>query len=460
MADGGHLPVRADLDAEAAVLSAALLDDGAALEVVDSLEPADFWSDANRIVFESLCELVRAGSRADAVMLSSALRASGKLERIGGMAYLAQLADATPAVAHVRDHAKVLRDLARLRRARDTFRALSAEASAVELGDVDEWLEKAETRAYQATAERRGIEETAVTYGELAVETYRAIEAAADRRERGEPVGYGVTTGLRCLDNHLGGYLGGQFVVIAARPRCGKSSLAAQAAEAIAAGNQAVVFLSLEMTRQELMERSLARRTGTPARGLREGAPNDWKALANATEDVSRLPLIIDDESDVTPLRARAKVRRHYAQLRSRFPGIGLGAVFVDYLQLMNPDPGEARRSETRAIELGRITRSLKLLAKELNVPVIALSQLRRPEKNAKVLPPTLEDLRDSGRIEEDADVVILLHREDLYRQKHEERTNEADIIVAKARGNEEAVHTVKWDGRRTEFYEQQGSML
>lgn len=454
MADGDRAPIRADLDAEAAVLSAALLDDGAALDAVDSLEPSDFWADANRIVFETIRDVVRTGARADVVTVSSAIRASGKLERIGGTPYLAQLADATPAVSHVRDHANVVRNLARLRRAQNLFRKLSIEAGTVEVGDVDEWLSQAEASAYQATAERRGIEETAMMYGELALDTYRAVEQASERRKAGEEVGYGVTTGLKCLDRHLGGYFGGQLIVIAARPRCGKTSLAAQAAEAIAAGSQAVVFLSCEMTRQELMERAIARRIGVPVRYLRQGLPGDWNVLARTTEELSRLPLIVDDESDITPLRARAKVRRHYAKIRSRFPGIDLGAVVVDYLQLLNPDASEARRSETRAIELGRITRSLKLLAKELNVPVIALSQLRRPEKHQKVQPPTLEDLRDSGRIEEDADVVILLHREDLYRPPHEERTNDADIMVAKARGNEEAVHTVKWDGQRTQFYE------
>lgn len=449
---------RADLDAEAAVLSAALLDGGAALEVVDTLEPADFYADANRLIFERIVETVRRDASPDAVTIAAELRAAGTLERIGGTPYIAQLANATPAVAHVRDHCAVIRQLARLRRARNVFGELAAEANAVELGQVDEWFDRAETRAYLATAAKRGVEETAVTYADLALRTYEEIAEAARKREQGADRVWGIATGFRCLDEHLGGLHGGQLVIIAARPGVGKTSLMLQLVESVAQQRFAAIVLSLEMTAGELMGRALARRVGVPARQLREGYPGDWQILSRETERLAKLPIVIDDEPDVTPLRVRAKVRRHYATLRQRFPGIGLGAVFVDYLQLMDPDQGEARRSENRAVEIGRMTRALKRMAKELDVPVVALSQLRRTEHNAKIRPPQLEDLRDSGCIEQDADVVLFIHREDVYRPP-EEWTHGAELIVGKARGEATGVHRVRWDGPRTSFYEEQGAL-
>lgn len=460
MADGSVTATssvpRHDPDAEAAVLSAALLDEGAALELADTLGAGDFYLDANRRIFCEIRELCRQSVPPDVVTVVAALRTHGRLEQIGGTPYIAQLADATPAIAHLRDHARIIRNLARVRKAIDTFRILQAEAATVGVNEIDGWLESCETRAYLATSDRGDAEETAASYFELAKATYDRIEAAHQARLRGEPRPFGISTGFECVDNHIGGLFDGQLIVIGARPGSGKTSLLLQLAEAIAKQDLAVIILSMEMTRDELMARSMGRESGTPARALLQGYPEDWNRLAGATELLSKLPIEIDDDSYLTPLRARAKVRRLFSKIRARHPEVKkIGGVLVDYIQLMDADDGDARRSDNRSTEIGRCTGGLKRMAKQMGFPVIAASQLNRAEKSQLTKPPTLESLRESGAIEQDADQVWFIHREDAHRQPGEAMSSDADLILAKVRGEQTGAHKLQWDGRRTRFYEQ-----
>lgn len=457
------IPPRCDLEAEAAVLSACLLSEDAALEVIDLLDAGDFYADANRRVFESVVDILRASGRVDVLSVASLLRANGRMEQIGGSTYLAQLADATPAVAHVAHHAKIVRDLARIRRAEQVFTALATSARMEAITDVDAWLENCEATAYAATANRGDGKPTAFTYRDLARMAYREI---AEANRKGATM-LGRSTGFASLDAHLGGMEGGDLIVLAGRPGHGKTALALQVLENVAAGGASAnpaagVMLSQEMLGVRLLLRSVARHGGEPLRLLRQGKPSNWNTVQAATNKLADLPAMIDDEKRLTPLKVRAKIRRHLNTIRTRFPEIPLGLVVIDYIQLMQAD-GQIR-GENRSLELGRITRELKMTAGEFNVPILLLSQLRRADKRSgkggNAPKPTLEDLRDSGSIEADADVVIAVHREDEHRPPDEKPDGLADLLVLKGRNSGRANHQLKFDGSRTEFFEPNVSQL
>ncbi len=446
---------RCDLDAEAAVLSAMMLSEDAALEVVEILSAADFYADANRRIFDAARDILAGGGHLDAVGVAATLRASGRFEQIGGAAYIAQLADATPAVAHVAHHAKIVRDLARVRRAAAVFQVLATEAKTMPLDDVDEWLERCESRAYSATSERGEGKPTASDYTELARAAYTEVSEAA---KRGKQM-LGRTSGFRALDEHLGGLEAGDLITLAGRPGHGKTALAVQVAENVAADASdpaAAVVLSQEMLRVRLMLRSFARRAGESLRALRTGQPQSWANITEAVRRLSALPIVVDDEKRLTPLKVRSKVRRHYNTIRARNPGMPLGLIVIDYVQLMQVD--SPLKGETRANELGRITRELKITAGELGCAVLLLSQLRRADKSRSkgghAPRPTLEDLRDSGAIEADSDVVLAIHREDEHRPPDEEPDGKAEILVLKGRNSGRGTHELFFDGARTAFYE------
>lgn len=448
-------PPRCDLRAEAAVLSAMLLSEDAALECVELLSPPDFFADANRRIFDAAREVLAEGAHLDVVAVLAKLRLSGRLEQVGGSPYLASIADATPAVAHVADHARIIRDLARLRRAGDLFSALASEAKNADIEDVSAWLESCESRAYQATSDRGDGKPTASDYTELAREAYKEVAEAA---QKGRQM-LGRTTGFRVLDEHLGGLEAGDLIVLAGRPGHGKTALAVQIAENVAKDASepaAAIVLSQEMLRVRLMLRSFARHAGETLRQLRTGQPSSWSNLQRAVQGLAGMPIIIDDEKRLTPLKVRAKARRHYNTIRAKNPGIPLGLIVIDYVQLMQADFHE--RGETRASEIGRITRELKITAGEFGCAVLLLSQLRRADKSraksGQTPRPTLEDLRDSGSIEADADVVLALHREDEHRAPGEQTDGIAELLALKGRNSGRGAHELHFDGARTAFFE------
>lgn len=444
---------RADLDAEAAVLSAALLEVDAALELIELITPGDFYADANRRVFSAIHAVLADGGTPDVVSVASRLRADGRLEQIGGTPYLAQLADATPAVSHVAEHARIVKNLARIRRAGSTFALLAAEATSAPIDDADAWLERCEQRALGATGERGTGEPTASSYRELAAKAYETI---AEASKQGKPR-IGRSTGFRKLDDHIGGLEAGDLIILAGRPGMGKTALALQIAEHIASDVSDPgmgIVLSLEMTRDRLMLRSLGRVSGERMRELRIGKPGNWSRVCDATANLSKLPIIVDDDGELTPLKLRAKVRRHLQTLRAACPTMPLGMIVVDYVQLMDAD--FTRRGGTRTEELTQITRALKRTAKDFGCTVLALSQFRRPAPGKTAARPELADLRDSGSIEQDADVVLAIHRDDAYRPPHEKKDGLAELLVLKGRNSGEAVHIVRFDGARTAFFDDQ----
>ena len=447
-----------DLSAEEACLSAALLSSNAADELVELITPGEFFAVAHRRIFEAILELRLEHQPADIVSVAGVLRTKELLHGVGGSPALAKLADATPSIANVATHAAIVRKWARVRLAITTFQNCAIEGYG-DVGDVDTWLNQCEARVFKACASDSADRESVATYGEALTEAYDLVRSAY----KGGTQLVGRSTGFSCLDEHLGGLAAGDLVYLAGRPGQGKTSLAMQIAEAIAAQRTIVPFFSLEMNRQQLALRSLARLSSVPLRALRRGridTREQWDRLAETITRQARVPLIVDDGEELSPMRLRRRIRRHVAAMRSQHGELPLGAVFVDYVQLMKGDVQRQGRpnANTRNEELSEISKDLKRIGKEFGCPVIALSALARPQRGTAVKPPELHDLRDSGALEFDADIVLAIHREDEYVDPAK-RTGLADIIALKARNAGSGKFTVHFDGRVTAFYESQGSL-
>jgi len=435
------------------VLCAALHGDADADEVLVLLQERDWYAHANRHIYLAIKACRDANQPVDVVTIAGRLRDSGQLAAIGGTPYLAQLSDATPAIANLGQHCRLVADKARQRRALDLFRRLALEAQGG-IDDVGAWLQRAEAAVYDAAHDSASLAR-GITYRELMIRTMARIREAAEGK-----VEMGLPTGMGKLDRHVGGWRPKELWYIAGRPGSGKTSGVLQWGEhAVSYVNEPSVcglFYSLEMAEEELGPRSLSRAAELPGRQVRTGrlqTREQWSALVARSKDLGRLPIIVDDAPDLTPLRLRSRVRHDHARLQREFgKKLRLGFVAVDYVQLMGVDRD---RGENRVGELEEISRKLKLLAKEFDTCVVALSQLRRLEKTkGKAARPTLEDLRGSGALEQDADVVLAIHREDLYRPPGEKWDHIAELIVMKARNAGQGQHRVMFDGRFTGFYD------
>lgn len=446
MADGaGEIRgLRADTDTEAAVLCACLIDHDVALEMADRLSPDVFYSDANRFIFEAIRDIARDGARVEAVLVLGRLRDGNRLDRVGGAPYIAQLADATPAISNAGRHADRLEGLARLRAARAVVNKLRAALESEDIPDAAAWLGRAEEEFFRVASGAGRESDSSVSYGDL---LRRAEQMAREAFDNPRPV-LGWTTGFRDIDEHLGGLHNGQLVIVAGRTGMGKTTLADQMAVNVAADETnpgAVVEQSLEMPKDLTAVRAMAREARLPQPAIRHGRPGEhgWDAMASAIERRDRLPLELDDRPTLSALGLRAAVRRNYAKIRKRSPGVPLALVVVDYLQLMQT---EQRRGAHRAELVGELARSLKLMAREMSCCVLALSQVRRVEKSERAKPPSLEDLKESGDIENHADVVLAIHRPDYYKP-NEPPDGLAEVHVLKGRMSGGGVHRLKWNG-------------
>lgn len=450
MPDGAPTPtLRADLDAEAVCVGMALMDHDAALELVEVLDPEDYWSGPNRFIHLAIRAVLARGDRVDVTMVMVELRATQREKQVGGSSYLAQLMGAP--WGNLAQHARTVRNWARLRRAVEAFRKLSAEGSNADILDVDGWLDRCEREAYDATASRQAARASVATYAEAGDYLRAGWERAASRDDRT----WGTPTGFHRLDEHTMGMGAGQIWYVGARPGQGKTAFAQQIAEYVAergGGKAGVVFLSQEMGRDELLQRAVARTSMQSARGILKRSDRvDWTAVADGTKRAQGMPILIDDEKGLTPIKVRAKVRRHLATLRKQHAEVELRLVVVDYVQLMSSDHPE--RHGTRAGELGAISSALAAMAGEFGCTMLVLSQLTRPtEKDKMPPPPTLFTFRDSGSIEADGNVVIGLHRPDQYRKPGEQHDHLCQVHVLKGRGCGEAAFELIYDGPTTHF--------
>ncbi len=407
-----------NLDAERTVLGAVLVYDAAFNSAAEMLSRDDFYKESHRRIFEAMAALAERSQPIDLVTVKDELVRSASLEAIGGAAYLASLVDGLPRVANVESWSRIIKEKAVLRNLIHASHRIAQSAYEAE-EDAATVLDKAERTIFEI-AEKR-IRAGFVGLREIVKESFRTIDQLSHSKGRIT----GVPTGFVDLDERTSGLQKGDLVIVASRPAMGKTSLCLNIAQhASAAAGETVGIFSLEMSKEQLVLRLLTGDARVDAHKLRTGSlqEKDWARLAKAYADLSASKIFIDDSATLTPLEMRAKCRRLKAEH-------GLGLVIVDYLQLV----ATGTRVENRQQEIAAISRSLKGLAKELELPVLALSQLSRAPEARTDRRPQLSDLRESGALEQDADVVMMIYREEEYKRT-DENQGIAEIIIAKQR--------------------------
>jgi replicative DNA helicase len=418
-----------DLAAEQSVLGGMLLSKDAIADVVEVLRSGDFYRPAHQLVYDCILDLYGRGEPADAVMVSAELERRGEIRRVGGAPYLHTLIATVPTAANAGYYAEIVAEKAILRR------LVEAGTRIVQLGyagadgaDVNEVVDRAQASIYEVT-ERR-MSEDYVALEELLQPTMDEIDAIASRGGSA----LGVPTGFVDLDEVTNGLHPGQMIIIAARPGIGKSTLGLDFCRScsVRQGLTSAIF-SLEMSRTEIVMRMLSAEARIRLQDMRGGrmSDDDWTRLARRMSEISEAPLFIDDSPNMTMMEIRAKARR----LKQRHD---LKLIVVDYMQLMT----SGKRVESRQQEVSEFSRQLKLLAKELEVPVVAISQLNRGPEQRTDKRPMLADLRESGSLEQDADMVLLIHRPDAW-ERDDPRAGEADLILAKHRAGPTTTVTV-----------------
>ena len=434
--DYGSRTMPHDDVAEQSVLGGMLLSKDAIADVVESLRASDFYKPAHETIYEAILSLYGHGSPADAITVADELKKRGELTRVGGAAYIHTLIASVPTAANAQYYAEIVKEHAIMRRLIEAGTKIAQLGYANET-EVDTLVDQAQAEIYAVTD--GNAKEDYVSFSEALEETINEIDANSNR-----PDGvYGVPTDFIEFDELTGGLHGGQMIVIAARPGVGKSTLALDIARSAAIHHQmTTVFFSLEMSRTELAMRILSAEGKISMGRLKKGDldTEGWTNLATLQGRIDSAPLFIDDSPNMTLMEIRAKCRR----LKQRND---LKLVVLDYLQLMS----SGKKVESRQQEVSEFSRSLKLLAKELDVPVIALSQLNRGSEQRTDKRPMVSDLRESGSIEQDADMVILLHREDMY-NPDSERVGEADMIIAKHRGGPTRTIPLAFSGKYSRF--------
>ncbi len=412
-------------EAERAVLGAILLDNDIFDQATEMLKSDDFYVEGHRTIYSIMLALATGSKAIDSLTLREELQRGGSLEAVGGVVYIASLLDGVPRVANVEHYANIIREKSLLRRLVHSANEILIRSFSDE-EDPGHLLEAAEKAIFEIGQEK--VRGGFVELPEILAATYKHIEAIHERKE----LVTGLPTGFTELDQLLSGLQPSDLIIIAARPGLGKTSLALNIAQHLAVREKKVMgIFSLEMSAHQLGMRLLCSEARVDGHKMRSGylSKEDWKALAQATSRLSQVQMFIDDTPGVTILEMRSKARRLKAQH-------GLDLLIVDYLQLMSGTSG-GRRAENRQQEISVISRSLKGLAKELDLPLIALSQLSRaPEQRRGDHKPQLSDLRESGSIEQDADVVLFIYRQDLYKREEdlEEEDSYAQIIIGKQR--------------------------
>ena len=434
--DYGSRTMPHDDVAEQSVLGGMLLSKDAIADVVESLRASDFYKPAHETIYEAILSLYGHGSPADAITVADELKKRGELTRVGGAPYIHTLIASVPTAANAQYYAEIVKEHAIMRRLIEAGTKIAQLGYANET-EVDTLVDQAQAEIYAVTD--GNAKEDYVSFSEALEETINEIDANSNR-----PDGvYGVPTDFIEFDELTGGLHGGQMIVIAARPGVGKSTLALDIARSASIHHQmTTVFFSLEMSRTELAMRILSAEGKISMGRLKKGDldTEGWTNLATLQGRIDSAPLFIDDSPNMTLMEIRAKCRR----LKQRND---LKLVVLDYLQLMS----SGKKVESRQQEVSEFSRSLKLLAKELDVPVIALSQLNRGSEQRTDKRPMVSDLRESGSIEQDADMVILLHREDMY-NPDSERVGEADMIIAKHRGGPTRTIPLAFSGKYSRF--------
>jgi len=405
------------LEAEQSVLGAIMLDREALLAVLEILRPEDFYREAHRVIYRAIIDLYERHEAVDMLTVTEELRRQGLLEAAGGVAYLADLTGEVPNVAHAEYYAQMVKDAATLRSLVQAANKIidMAMEQAQEVGDI---LDEAERLIFEVTGGRRRSGFAHIK--DVLVQTFSHLEKISSRDSKVT----GVPT-FADLDRILSGLQPSDLIICAARPGMGKTSFCLNIAQQVAVKHKLpVAIFSLEMSKEQVVQRMLAAEAMVEQHRLRTGrlTQEDWERLIEAAKVLGEAPIYIDDTPGISALEVRAKARRLQSE-------VGLGLVVVDYLQLMRSH----RRVDNRQQEIALISRALKSLAREINVPVLVLSQLNREVEQRQNKRPVMADLRESGAIEADADVIIFLYRPEYYDPDTEKR-GVAEVIVAKHR--------------------------
>lgn len=424
------------IEAEQSVLGSMLLDNEAVAAALEELEGQDFYLEAHKEIFETILDIYDRGNPVDLVTVIEGLKQRGSLEAVGGSIYVSDLSVSVPSTANVGYYIKIIEEksiLRKLIKASNEIIRDSYEASE----DLDIIIDSAEKKIFDISQRKnaRSFEQVKT----ILLETYNKIEELS--KNKGKIVG--VETGFRDFDLRTSGLNASDFILVAARPSMGKSSFAVNIAQYAAVHNQVpVAIFSLEMSKDQLVQRMLSSEANVELQKIRSGDldEGDWLRLVQAAEPLSNAPIFIDDTPAITAMEIRSKARRLKLEH-------GLGLIVIDYLQLM----AGRGRYESRQQEVSEISRSLKALARELDVPVIALSQLSRAPEARQDHRPMLSDLRESGAIEQDADIVIFLYRDEYYNPETEKK-NIAEVIIAKQRNGPTGTVELVWLGPFTKF--------
>ncbi len=434
--DLGKIPPH-DLEAEQAVLGSMLTDKDAVISAIEKLKVDSFYRDDNKIIYESILNLYNRAEPIDIITVKDELASLGKFEQVGGLEYLAGLPDKVPTTANVEKYIKIVEEKAVLRNLIKTANEI------IELGydpteEVDHIMDSAEKKIFDIMQDKSQKGYTPIK--DVLVDSFTQLEELYNRKQHIT----GVPTGFTELDYKTAGLHPSDLVLIAARPAMGKSAFALNiAANAALKANVPVVVFSLEMSKEQMVNRILCSEAMVDSNKVRTGKldEEDWEKLAGSIGPLSEAEIYIDDTPGISVMEIRAKCRKLKLEKN-------IGLVVIDYLQLVQ---GTNKRGGSREQEISEISRSLKMLAKEIGVPVIALSQLSRAVEQRPDHRPMLSDLRESGAIEQDADIVMFLYRDDYYNQESEKK-DIAEVIIAKHRGGSTGTVELLWLGNYTKF--------
>ena len=409
-----------NIEAEQSVVGGILIENDAINKVMEILTPDDFYRDAHRKIYHALINLSERDEPADLITLTNELRKIDQLDSVGGASYLTSLIDSVPTAANIEYYAKIVKEKAILRKLIQTSTEIITH-SYEDRGDVEGFLDEAERAIFEISEKR--VKPSFYSIRDIVKESFKTIERLFQKKEAVT----GVPSGFKELDRMTAGFQPSDLIIVAGRPSMGKTAFCLNVAQYAAIENKIpVAVFSLEMSKEQLVIRMLCSEAHVEGTRLRTGflTESDWPKLTIAAGNLSDAPIFIDDSAALSILELRAKARRLNAEH-------GLGMIMIDYLQLMRG----RTRVESRQQEISEISRSLKALAKELNVPVIAVSQLSRKTEERRDFRPQLSDLRESGAIEQDADVILFLYRDELYnRSEDNPNRGKAEVIIGKQR--------------------------
>ncbi len=434
--DYGKVPPH-DIEAEQAIIGSMLTDRDAVLSALEKLREEDFYREDNRKIFSAIFNLYSKSLPVDIVTVKSELVEMGDFERVGGFKYLAELPDKVPTTANVDMYIKIVQEKSMMRRLIEMSNELIS-LGYDEAEDVDTILDMAEKKVFDLAQNKSSKSYFAMK--EILASSLAELENLYNHKG----MITGLTTGFTDLDMMTAGLHESDLIIVAARPAMGKSAFAINIATNVAIkANKGAVIFNLEMSKEQVANRILCSEALVDSNKIRTGKldDNDWIKIATATSTLSEAQIYIDDTPGITAMEIRAKCRKLKLEK-------DIGLVVIDYLQLVS---GSGKRNASREQEISEISRSLKILAKELNIPVIALSQLSRSAEKREDKRPMLSDLRESGAIEQDADLVFFLYRDDYYNADSEDK-NVAEVIIAKHRGGSTGTVKLSWLPNYTKF--------